>query len=79
VKTREQDYGGVVNAALACRNCSWFGVYRRDVAQSLRGCPNCGADSLVVRDLEDTGWQELGTELLGDLEPAGRKQPPSPR
>jgi hypothetical protein len=68
-----------VNAALACRTCSWFGVYRTDVAHSLRGCPNCGAESLVVRDLEDTSWPELGTELMRELEPAGKKKPPPTR
>jgi hypothetical protein len=68
-----------VNAALACRTCSWFGVYRTDVAHSLRGCPNCGAESLVVRDLEDTSWTELGTELMRELEPAGKKKPPPTR
>jgi predicted nucleic acid-binding Zn-ribbon protein len=68
-----------VNAALACRTCSWFGVYRADVARSLRGCPNCGAESLVVRDLEDSGWSDAGAELLRDLEAAGQEPPPPPR
>jgi hypothetical protein len=66
-----------VNAALACRSCSWFGVYRTDVAHSLRACPNCGAEALVMRNLEDAGWHDLGTELLRDLEPAAGEQPPS--
>jgi hypothetical protein len=56
-----------LNAALACQNCSWFGVYRSDVAHALTGCPNCGADSLVLQDLEDAMWHERGTELLADL------------
>jgi hypothetical protein len=79
VETPVEDYGGVVNAALACRTCSWFGVYRSDVAHSLRGCPNCGAESLVVRDLEDSRWHDLGTALLGDLERTGPEQPPPAR
>lgn len=68
-----------MNAALACRTCSWFGVYRTDVAHSLRGCPNCGAESLVVRDLEDTRWRDLGSELMRALEDTARKQPPRSR
>jgi hypothetical protein len=64
-----------VTAALACRDCSWFGVYRTDVAHSLTGCPNCGADSLVVRDLEDDAWGHVGSELLRELErPAGARE-----
>jgi hypothetical protein len=64
-----------MNAALACKSCSWFGVYRSDVALALRGCPNCGADSLVLRDLEDTTWRQLGTELLADIDHDTRAQP----
>jgi hypothetical protein len=64
-----------VTAALACRSCSWFGVYRTDVAHSLTGCPNCGAESLVVRDLEDDSWSQVGSELLRELEgPAGARK-----
>jgi hypothetical protein len=45
------------------------------VAHSLTGCPNCGAVSLVVRDLEDAAWSQVGSELLGDLErPAGARE-----
>jgi hypothetical protein len=60
-----------VTAALACTSCSWFGVYRTDVAHSVTGCPNCGAGSLVVRDLEDAAWSEVGSEFLRDLEQTG--------
>ena len=56
-----------MNAALVCRACAWFGVYRSDVAARLAGCPNCGADALVQRDLEDPAWQELGAGLLREL------------
>lgn len=55
-----------VDAALVCGNCAWFGVFRSDVATQLTGCPNCGCDSLVQRDLEDPAWQEFGAELLRD-------------
>jgi predicted nucleic acid-binding Zn-ribbon protein len=56
-----------VNAALVCRVCGWFGVYRSDVAAKLSGCPNCGAEALTQRDLEDPTWQEFGAELMSDL------------
>jgi predicted nucleic acid-binding Zn-ribbon protein len=67
-----------VNAALACQNCSWFGVYRTDVAESLAGCPNCGGDALVLRDLEDERWGKLGHELLRELDPAAADPLASP-
>jgi hypothetical protein len=45
------------------------------VAHSLAGCPNCGADSLDVRDLEDPAWGHVGGELLSELErPAGGRE-----
>jgi hypothetical protein len=45
------------------------------VAHSLTGCPNCGAESLVVRDLEDDSWSQVGSELLRELEgPAGARK-----
>ena len=53
-----------VTAAIACRECAWFGVYRSDVAAKVAGCPNCGADALDVRDLEDPTWQEFGADLM---------------
>jgi hypothetical protein len=53
-----------VTAAIACRECAWFGVYRSDVAAKVAGCPNCGADALDVRDLEDPSWQEFGADLM---------------
>jgi hypothetical protein len=56
-----------VTAAVACRDCAWFGVYRTDVAAKLAGCPNCGATTLDLRDLEDPTWQEFGAELLHDV------------
>ena len=56
-----------MNAALVCKACAWFGVYRSDVAARLAGCPNCGSDALVQRDLEDPTWQEFGAELMQDL------------
>jgi predicted nucleic acid-binding Zn-ribbon protein len=61
-----------VTAALACRSCSWFGVYRTDVAHSLAGCPNCGANSLDIRDLDDPAWGQVGGELLAELERPAR-------
>jgi hypothetical protein len=42
-------------------------VYRSDVAAKLSGCPNCGAEALTQRDLEDPTWQEFGAELMSDL------------
>jgi len=56
-----------VNAALVCRACAWFGVYRSDVAAQISGCPNCGAVALDHRDLEDPTWQEFGAALMRDI------------
>jgi len=53
-----------VDAAVLCRNCSWFGVYREDVTDRIRGCPICGSTELAVRDVGDDQWQELGRRLL---------------
>jgi hypothetical protein len=45
------------------------------VAHALAGCPNCGADSLTVRDLEDPAWGQVGSEFLRELErPAGARE-----
>ena len=54
------------SAAIVCRACRWFGVFGSDVAQHLRGCPNCGGDTLELRDVEDESWPELGAEILGE-------------
>lgn len=43
----------------------------------LSGCPNCGRDSLEVRDLEDEAWHDLGGELLRELEPEPGLNPPT--
>jgi hypothetical protein len=50
--------------ALLCRNCSWFGIYREDVTERIRGCPICGSTQLSVRDVEDEDWHELGRRLV---------------
>ena len=63
-----------VTAAVACRECAWFGVYRTDVAARLAGCPNCGAETLHQRDLEDPTWQEFGAEMIRDVPPATSAQ-----
>ena len=64
----------VDTAAVLCQKCSWFGVYRKEVTRQFTGCPNCGAGMLVARDLGDERWQELGRELLDDLD-AERREP----
>jgi Zn finger protein HypA/HybF involved in hydrogenase expression len=53
-----------VDAAVLCRNCSWFGVYREGVAERIRGCPICGSANLTVRDLDENHFRELGRRLL---------------
>jgi hypothetical protein len=63
-----------MDAAVLCRNCSWFGVYRQDVTERIRGCPVCGAANLAVRDVGDEHWQQLGRRLL---EGAYEEQRPS--
>ena len=44
--------------------CKWFGVYRHDVSQRIRGCPICGSAELSVRDVDEDEWHELGRKLL---------------
>jgi Zn finger protein HypA/HybF involved in hydrogenase expression len=53
-----------VDAAVLCRNCSWFGVYREDVTDRIRGCPICGSPDLTVRDADEQRFSELGRRLL---------------
>ena len=53
-----------MDAAVLCRNCSWFGVYREDVTDRIRGCPICGSVELAVRDVGEEQWHELGRQLL---------------
>jgi hypothetical protein len=55
-----------MDAAVLCRNCSWFGVYREDVTDRIRGCPICGSEALAVRDVPQEQWVELGRQLLED-------------
>ena len=50
--------------AVLCRMCKWFGVYRHDVSQRIRGCPICGSAELSVRDVDEEEWHELGRKLL---------------
>jgi hypothetical protein len=53
-----------VEAAVLCRRCSWFGIYREDVTDRIRGCPICGSADLAVRDTDQERWAELGRQLL---------------
>ena len=53
-----------MDAAVLCRNCSWFGVYREDVTDRIRGCPICGNPELAVRDVGEDDWRTLGHKLL---------------
>lgn len=54
-------------AGVVCAACAWFGVYRSDVAAQLAGCPNCGGETLVTRDLADPAWHDLGREFVRAL------------
>lgn len=56
-----------MDSAVVCPVCSWFGVYRADVAGSISGCPNCGSRALTVRDMKDDRIEQFGTRLLEDL------------
>ena len=56
-----------MDTAVVCPVCSWFGVYRADVAGSISGCPNCGTRDLAVKDMRDDAIQQFGTQLLEEL------------
>jgi hypothetical protein len=64
-----------MDAAVLCRSCSWFGVYRQDVTERIKGCPACGAPNLAVLDVGDERWQKLGRRLLET--PSDEEQRPS--
>jgi hypothetical protein len=55
-----------MDTAVLCRSCSWFGVYRVDVTDRIRGCPICGNPELAVRDVGAEQWAALGQQLLDD-------------
>ena len=57
-----------MDTAVICPVCSWFGVYREDVAGSITGCPNCGSRELGSRDMKDERIQQFGADLLEDLQ-----------
>lgn len=56
-----------MDSAVICPVCSWFGVYREDVAGSIGGCPNCGGAELTVRDMRDERIHQFGASLLDEL------------
>ena len=58
---------GNVETAVLCRTCSWFGVYREEVTDRIRGCPICGNPDLTVRDVGDEDWAALGRRLIDGL------------
>ena len=56
-----------MDTAVVCPVCTWFGVYRADVAGSIAGCPNCGSTALTVKDMRDERIEQYGTRLLEEL------------
>jgi hypothetical protein len=57
-----------MDTTVLCRSCSWFGVYRQDVTNRIRGCPICGNADLAVRGVGAEHWAALGKQLLDSAE-----------